>query len=215
LVFRGALKRYLDLYTDFISRFHKKIPEVVKLLEETAQSLIGARLITPNNESFTISMVEIYADGIWDESGDYIKEMFEYKNKELQVIDDNFRPLIVSALYNSDRRVNRMRPSLLKLNKDNFGEGRYDGMVLRNNAVYLQQKDIWTQREIVPVYAQLVEHSLTQTNTNYYKGYFDMIISFLEVNKNSPTISIKYNDIRTVDELSEIKEYKVSPLGGF
>jgi hypothetical protein len=143
-----------------------------------------------------------------------VREMFEYNNKELQVIDDNFRPLIVSALYNSDRRVNRMRPSLLKLKKDDFRDGRFNGMVLRNNSVYLQQIDIWTKREIVPVYAQLVNHSLTQTNTNYYKGYFDMIISFLDIKRNSSTISIKYKDIRTIEELFKIKEYKVSPLGG-
>lgn len=144
-----------------------------------------------------------------------IKELFDFNGTELEVSDENFRPLIVSALYNSDRRLNRIRPSLLKLNKDDFKEGRFNGMVLRNNAVYLQQKDIWNKREIVPVYAPLVTHSLTQTNTNYYKGYFDMIISFIDINRNSSTVSIKYNDTRTIEELSKIKEYKILPLGGF
>jgi hypothetical protein len=108
-----------------------------------------------------------------------------------------------------------MRPSILTLKKDDFSNGRFNGLVLRNSAVNLQQIDIWTRKEIVPVYAQLVDHSLTQGNTAFYKGYFDMIISFLDINRNSPTISIKYNDIRTIEELSNIKEYNVSPFCGF
>ena len=70
--------QYLGLYTSFISKFNNRIPGVVKLLEDIAKSLIGAKLITPNNQIFTIAMIEIYADGIWDESGDYIKEIFQF-----------------------------------------------------------------------------------------------------------------------------------------
>lgn len=71
---------YFSRYSGFIVRFQDQIPKVIKLLEDTATSLVGAILTTPTKEQFTITMLEIYADGIWDESGDYIKEIFRNKS---------------------------------------------------------------------------------------------------------------------------------------
>ena len=70
---------YLDKYINFTSNFNDIIPEVIDNLELVAREILGCRLVV-NNRIFTISMVEIYADGIWDETGDYIKEIFRNNN---------------------------------------------------------------------------------------------------------------------------------------
>jgi hypothetical protein len=183
-------------------------PSIIYLRNPNSLLTLCNFLVDLSRQALAVKII----NGI-DELNIYL--LFESNCKDLKINDDNFRPLIVSALYNSDRRINQMRPSILTLKKDDFSNGRFNGLVLRNSAVNLQQIDIWTRKEIVPVYAQLVDHSLTQGNTAFYKGYFDMIISFLDINRNSPTISIKYNDIRTIEELSNIKEYNVSPFCGF
>lgn len=67
------------IHNEFLTRFQNQIPAIKELLEETARSLLGSSLVAPNNKKYKISMLEIYADGIWDEAGDYIKEIFLYQ----------------------------------------------------------------------------------------------------------------------------------------
>ena len=72
------------LHNEFLSRFKNQIPAIKDLLEETARSLLGSTLVSPNKKRYKVSMLEIYADGIWDEGGDYIKEIF--RNEETNAI---------------------------------------------------------------------------------------------------------------------------------
>jgi hypothetical protein len=69
---------FLDIKEEklfFDTEFNSIIPDVVMALEEHAARLLGAKLNTPYG-LFVVEMVEIYADGIWDETGDFIKNLF-------------------------------------------------------------------------------------------------------------------------------------------
>lgn len=68
---REALNSFLSGYSVLLKN---QIPKIIKDLELLAMELLGCRLKF-GKEFLTINMVEIYADGIGDESGDLIKEL--------------------------------------------------------------------------------------------------------------------------------------------
>ncbi len=74
-------KQNEDIFNRQFSQDKKN--RVVEILEDIANNLIGSTIeFRINNEwkSYKIAMVEIYADGIWDEAGDFIKQIYRSQN---------------------------------------------------------------------------------------------------------------------------------------
>lgn len=76
--------KYLSTYKDFIYDFPNEIQKISEDLENIAERLLGCSLQINNMGPVTITMLEIYADGIWDESGDLIKGIFQNDGKPFE-----------------------------------------------------------------------------------------------------------------------------------
>ena len=92
--FEERQDRLKSLESNFVKAYSQQIEWIVEDLEYIAQQFLGCKLRIWNR-TLTISMVEIYADGIWDTAGDFLKGMSNYVMKDISSnIPDNADAII-------------------------------------------------------------------------------------------------------------------------
>jgi len=120
--------QYLTLYRNFLADYYSDIVVVKQDLELMAKKLLGSSLRFGNSPECIISMVEIYADGIWDTSGDFIKELFRTNMSEFQGVRCNH--LNPVELLPSDPSKLKFMNKLLEGPRIYYYGGRMDIKVL-------------------------------------------------------------------------------------
>ena len=91
---RGHYQMY---YMDFIATYYHDIEIICADIEHVAKRLLGCWLRVQNSVPLKITMLEVYADGIWDESGDFLKGLFQYECNSIRKKNIDF-PLISSEI---------------------------------------------------------------------------------------------------------------------
>lgn len=150
---------------------------------------------------------------------------FDYNKPPFKIDDTKFRPIICGG-YTIDECL----PSLYQIDTQNTFAHRtecckeliFDGKFLAHTYVLYK---------FFPVYYNLLNNSLIKCSKCNHTpvGLFNLIISFkintknlsinrprenqspsgMNINKSGALISLEYEDIRTMDELEKIKQYKI------